>query len=159
MGNILNNSKPEETEILKKEQSESKKGFVIFLALLTICVVAYVIYLTFEIVPFISAILFASLTIYTAPDITDKLLKNPALAYYSIILTLTLFLTIKQYKESNEMMMLLIAHILVSMGVFFADNYIISMVFIFTNFYLVLKIFCFFSNNPLSIGEIIAGQE
>lgn len=82
-----------------------------------------------------------------------QLEKTPILIYYSIFLTITLFMSIDDYKNNNEMMLLLVSHVLISVGVFFTDNAIVSCFFVFMNFYIVLRIFSFFTTNPEQISN------
>lgn len=138
----------------KEEKTENQKIASYFLAAIFFFTIIYTIGLTFEIFSFFSALALSILTVYTTPQIIDNLLKSPVLTYYSIFLTITLFLSIGDYKDNQEMMLLLVTHVLVCVGVFLTDNFYICHFFVFTNFYIVLRIFSFFNNSRKESNDV-----
>lgn len=148
MGNIQNTEEKKIEDKKEPEKTTGQKFAAIILGIIFFVVIFYVVSLTFDFKSFTAALVLAFLTVYTTPEIINQLMKTPVLTYYSIFLTITLFLSINDYKNNNEMMLLLVTHILTCAGVFLTDNIYISHMFIFTNFYIVLRIFVFFSTNP-----------
>jgi len=138
----------------KDEKTETQKIAAILLFFVLFMVLAYSTIISFEIYSFFGAIFLSILTIYGTPHIIKLLTKNTTLTYYSIFLTVTLFLGIKEYRDNYKMMLLLVTHVLMCVGVFLTDNAFIPYLFIFTNFYIVLRIFNFFLNDPQQLLEL-----
>jgi hypothetical protein len=102
------------------------------------------IYYSFNLIPFLVAMLLTYFTLDSKEKIHASIEKAPSLVYYSMIFTLTLFLSIDEYKNNRPIIMALLANTLVCVGIFFTNSLIVTTLFVFMNFYVVLDIFFFF---------------
>ena len=114
------------------------------LGAILIAIVGFIVIYTFNVVPFIIALLITYFTIVSNGQITNKLVEGPSLAYYSMILTLTLFFSIEEFKSDRKMILLLMANILVCVYVLFTHSMISLILFVFMNFYIVLDVIFFY---------------
>ena len=134
----------------KKDTKHSKNKIYAGLALAFFLFIAvgYSVYISLDWIALIAAFVFSFLTIYVNPGVIKKLTEVPVLTYYSIFLTITLFLSIDDYKNNSNMMLLLVSNILVCVSVFLSATPFVCYLFIFTNYYIVVRILLFFNSSP-----------
>lgn len=108
-------------------------------------IVGFIIYLSLSFLPFVVAILLTFFTFTSNMRIIDKLIEGPSLAYYCMILTLTLFFSVDEFKTDKNMILLLVANILICVSVLFTHSVISLIMFVFLNFYIVLDVIFFYA--------------
>lgn len=119
-------------------------SFVIGLILSVL--VGYVVIYTLNPIPFAIAALLGFLTVISNGKIMTKLTEGPSLAYYCMILTLTLFFSVDEFKTDKNMLLLLMVNILICVAVLFTHSFISLVLFVFLNFYIVLDVIFFYIN-------------
>lgn len=129
--------------------TDNQQIYQIITGIIILCITVYIIKDSFisssEISAFILAFILTVATIQGNRKILISLVESPSIIYYSIILTLTMFLSVDDNcKKDKKLILLILANILISVSAFLTQSAISLILFIFMNFYLVLVFILFF---------------
>lgn len=141
---ITDDKKAVSMDSLFSNPEDSIQRVRIFIAMivlaLIICILVYVISLTFNFKAFFLVTILVLGILSINPGIIDHLLEQTSVQYYCIFFAMFLLFSIEHCKKNNSLVMLLLSAILMTMLSFYLRLRIILVISMFMNLYLIVNL-------------------